>query len=479
MKKNLLIIGLCLVTLASCVNNQNRNSTSVDPSTNISTLPSSSTNGNSTIENEGNYINVTKTIDFFGTASGFSNAYEAHDVIIDEANYKIESSESRVDLETSKGLVRFDNASKQNSIPNYPIINAYKGNEDTKTNYVNFLSGFECDVEKIDLKLSIWNNGDLENSNVENKYIGVEYLNGESWVRLDKNIAPSELDIGSYYDELKTHSFTIEAKHIHDFRLVFEFKGLEHDVRFALFEVSVSGKKKVVEENKSLTSIQITNENNVAKVNTPYQINVIATPSNINDIEFISKNRSIARVDANGLVIPLSVGTVVIVARNGEISDSITLTVFEQGANYEKIIQEKVSFLGEVPEGFTDDFASLSFFNGSGEINFKKQNDAILTPTYSNITGSTVVVLNMRLSTSASIELSRNNEFAVQGLNSNNEVVEEVSKKGINNLTLEDVTFEFKHTDITSYRIYFKLKYQEGYATGKNYCLNSLVIYQK
>ena len=85
----------------------------------------------------------------------------------------------------------------------------------------------------------------------------------------------------------------------------------------------------------------------------------------------------------------------------------------------------------------------------------------------------------MRLSTSASIELSRNNEFAVQGLNSNNEVVEEVSKKGIDNLTLEDVTFEFKHTDITSYRIYFKLKYQEGYATGKNYCLNSLVIYQK
>ncbi|MCH5172036.1 MAG: Ig-like domain-containing protein [Erysipelotrichales bacterium] len=411
--------------------------------------------------------------DFSNAIKALSNSYEDHIVKMEEVSYFVDENEK----ENNYALISFDNVSSQTTFPGYPILNAY-GKDSSTIRYVNLMSSSTFNIHEVSLDLSLWSKGDKEN--IPNTYyLGLEYLKNDNWVR-SSSINIENLTIGRNDDSVP-FTFLIEEDGITNVRIAFDFINAQNNVRFALYSLSLKGNERIINDNPNIQSISFEENELVINENETFLLNPIVTSSDENKfIKFLSSDRSIITVSDDGVVTGLSVGEATITARNGNIEDSINIIVIKENQNYKKIIQNIVNFNGEIPSGFSSNFET--YFSGT-YLNFKEQGNYVITPKYENITGETVVTLNMMLSSSSDIDLSSENIFTVEGLNSEGEVIESVQKTNLINTKLEDIEFEFKSNEIKQYRLIFEYKHilDQGsyYKTGKNYCLNSLIIYQK
>lgn len=433
----------------------------------------------STIQEQGYVMREKETyLEFYEADKSLSNSYEEHLLRIEELNSFLD--EDTEDYEINYSLVKFDSVSAQDSLQGYPIFNAYNKNS-SGAKYIEILSESTFAIKNVTLTASIWKNGDLENL-TNNYYLGLEYLKDDTWVR-GESLDVHNVKVGRLYEEEEPFSFDINEENIRNVRIAFDFENIANNLRFIVYNMTLSGDQKVITSNTGISSIKFTeNEENIHIGETLSLNPTIISSNNLNLVEFSSSDRSIATVNELGQVKGLSSGECLIYAKNGDVKDQLTLNVIKEGQDYTKVIQNPQNFIGEIPEGFTSNFET--YYNGS-QLNFKEQGNMLSTPTYNNITGSTVLILNIKSSAAGeeNIELSKNNIFAVQGLNEDDEVVEEKELTNWANTSFEDVEFTFEEASIVRYIIYFKLKYVQDMGsyikTGKNIVLNSLTIYQK
>ncbi|MCH5180444.1 MAG: Ig-like domain-containing protein [Erysipelotrichales bacterium] len=472
-KRTFLMLALLLV---GCTTNGPTSNESSIPNNNSMTSESNSDNSTPSIGEEYqpfSYENRVSEYNIADISNSLGNSYSDYTLKVEETSYYENSNKK----DNNFVLIKFDNVSSQATFPGFPILNAYNKNN-SSIRYVTILSPSMFDIEDIDVSLSLWSQGDANNV-PSNYYLGLEYLKDNEWHPL-KSIDINDVEIGKN-ENVAPFSFKINEKNIRNIRLTFDFKEAAGNVRFALYSLSIKGKQRVVTNNSNITQISFPEKEMSIKEGEKLLLNPTITSKDENKfVEYLSSDRYIATVDEEGIVTALSVGEALITAKNGNISDNVKITVVDKDKDYTKLIQTVVNFVGEIPEGFKSNFNT---YFGGAQLNFKEEGNYVLTPNYNNITRSTIVVLNMMLSSAADIDLSKENIFTVEGLNSDGEVVEKVQKTNLVNTTFEDVEFEFNSTNIVQYRVVFEHKHSVDYGTyfktGKNYCLNSLMIYQK
>lgn len=441
MKKNIILL-IFLMALTSCNNHSE----------------TTNSNSNSISLDSVDYTLVTYNakIDFSSVVTQFSSSY-LDDKIVCEETYSNGNKESV--------LVEFASTSHQNTIiPYVPVIKAVD-KEYSGPKYITLLSDTYYSIHSASCGLTIWSESDLNNIGTD-YFVGIEYLENDSWKKLS-SIDVQNIKIGAVTENI-SYKFDITAD-THNIRLVFDFPNATGNVRFGVNSLEYEGSDCLYNV-KNAENVTIQNKNQIIHEGETLSL-ITNFDDKKNQLNYHSSNRSVAVINKNGTIKALRVGTTEIKVSRGEKEDSFVLNVLNNQAN--KIIQDTASFNGGIPDGFSANF-ELTFFNGT-YLNFKKQGNAVTTKIYDNINGKTSVILNMCLSSSANIEDSNQNVFAVEGLSATGEVLEKVQKTNLINLDFADITFDFTNPSIVQYRLVFETKYNYG----KNYVLKSIQIFEK
>lgn len=215
-----LIIGLMLMILCGCPNNQKKSSSSNISSSNTASVVSNSTNSQST--SSSNSVTSTSSsnqqagidsrfFDFYDGLKYFSSTYLTTNAKINGITF------------------RFDNTHADPKVPYAPVLNAARGE---RNNYVEIVNDLSIEITKVNFNIEIYSEADLSLLDGE-YYVGLQYYNSA-----DKTWTNAQQPLDTFGDI--SVSLTNAPRRI---RLAFEVANIyAENIRFIINNMEIWGK---------------------------------------------------------------------------------------------------------------------------------------------------------------------------------------------------------------------------------------------